>query len=145
MCINYLIVLLAFTASFSSTYLGQSQVFNEFSTVAAGYFMAVLLMLRSKVARKRDGGEPLFELGIRFLICAPPALAAPLAVGATIYYAYYRNICMMFEDCFSLNVFVVYYLANFAINFVFMTGEFYAIILIAFLFCRLICVLERKL
>jgi hypothetical protein len=146
MYINYLIVLLAFTMSFSSPFLGQSQVFNEFSTLVAGYFLAVSLMVRSRFARKTGGDEPLFGLGVRFLICVPPASAAPLAIGATIYYSNYVNFCKIFQqDCLSLELLAGHYLPNFAVNFVFVTGEFYAVILAAFLFCQLIHVLERKL
>jgi len=146
MYINYLIVFLAFTVSFSATYLGQSQAFNEFSIFAAGYFMAVSLMVRSIFARRTGDSEPLFGLGVRFVIYAPPASAAPLAIGATIHYSNYVNFCRIFEqDCLSFELLAGHYLPNVAVNFVFMTGEFYAIILVAFLFCRLIHVLEGKL
>jgi hypothetical protein len=111
--------------------------FQAFLIVAAGYWLALCLLALSALARESGNGKPSFELGKKLLLSGPPTLAAAVSVGATIYIVKYRNICSLFRNCISFDAVFLFHLPRFVSDFTSILLQFYAIILIAFLFHRL--------
>lgn len=143
---KYALVLLtlAIWFGFAVRFAAYSCYFQAFLIVVAGYSLAILLILLATLSQERRGDESSSELRVRFLVCGPSALAAVISVGTTMFIIHARNICVLFRDCLSFKAFYMFHLPRFALDFSLISLQFYAIILIAFLFCRLIQVLERS-
>jgi hypothetical protein len=120
----------------------QERRFEAALVLAGGYALAILFLALSALIHRRGAEEPMSGPGMKFLLCGPPALAALIAVGATIVGLYRRHFCSII-DCFSLYGLLRFHLPYFISEFTVISWRLHEIIFIAFLIVRLIQMMQK--
>jgi len=142
--LKYFLVMATLASWFVAAVFSANGSFVRFAVlfVAAAYSLAVVFLALSSLVQRRWNEELTFVLGMKFLLCGPPALAAIFSVAIVVHMMKYRNLCSIFDDCLSLEAFRLH-IPSFVVGLTRISLEFYAIIAVAALFIRLIQMIEK--